>query len=64
MTEKLKEYVVVKKNTLDHSVGDKIKLTDKKAKALSGKVELVKVAEEPKKVKPKARTGIKRLINV
>ena len=35
-----KEYIVIKPNTLDHSVGDKIDLTDRQAKNLVGKVRL------------------------
>lgn len=39
-TEKTQVYIVTQRNTLDHKVGDEIKLTDKRAKDLSGKVKL------------------------
>jgi len=38
--EKKDKYVVIKKHTLNHKVGDVVSLTEKKAKALIGKVRL------------------------
>jgi hypothetical protein len=40
MNDKTQKYIVTQKHTLNHAINDVIELTDKKAFALSGKIEL------------------------
>lgn len=40
MNDKAQKYMVTQKHTLNHAINDVIELTDKKAFALSGKIEL------------------------
>lgn len=43
-----KKYIVIKKHTLNHKVGDEITLSDSKAAALVNKIELVPAIEVKK----------------
>ena len=46
-----KKYIVTKKHTFDHKVGDIIDLTDKQALNLANKINLAPVKKEIKKSK-------------